>query len=47
MIDEATKQRIQAQLGDPKLASHYLKPDQMTWQATEFPGIEMKLLCRD
>jgi anti-sigma factor ChrR (cupin superfamily) len=47
MIDEATKQRIQSQLGDPKLASHYLKPDQMAWQATEFPGIEMKLLCRD
>jgi hypothetical protein len=47
MIDEATKQRIQAQLGDPKLASHYLKPDQMAWQPTEFPGIEMKLLCRD
>ena len=40
MIDEATKQRIQSQLGDPKLASHYLKPDHMPWQATEFPGIE-------
>ncbi len=47
MADAATRARIEAQRGDPRLASHYLKPDAMPWQPTEFPGIEMKLLCRD
>lgn len=47
MADTATRSRIEAQRGDPRLASHYLKPDAMPWTPTEFPGIEMKLLCRD
>jgi len=47
MPDASTRARIEAQLGDPRLASHYLKPDAMPWQETGFPGIEMKLLCRD
>jgi anti-sigma factor ChrR (cupin superfamily) len=47
MADAATRARITSQLGDPRLASHYLRPNAMPWQPTEFPGIEMKLLCRD
>lgn len=47
MADAAARARITSQRGDPRLASHYLKPDAMPWQPTEFAGIEMKLLCRD
>lgn len=47
MADAETRTRIEAQKGDPRLASHYLTPDAMPWQPTEFPGIDMKLLCRD
>lgn len=42
----------EAEWADPKslpesLRSHYLPADTMQWQATDFPGIEMKLLFSD
>jgi anti-sigma factor ChrR (cupin superfamily) len=31
----------------PSLQSHYVDADAMPWQATDFPGIEMKMLYQD